>query len=302
MSLPNPLTRVVGACLCDARKRRMMQPEQSAEALGIDVPSLLALEEGSDLISPTALTTLTGLYRLADNALHRLLVQHLGRAGVVRDQEPGHAERFAACADSADLIRWQSTVFLPGPLQTPAYALAVGEGPLSRPGAPREATGSVVYLVDERVIQRAGGGARLMAEQLDHLLHLEGTGTDIRIVPGTGPVPQPAGHLVELHLPGGPVWARPGPDRVDYCGSTGFANAITVSFAATDPASSRDALHRAADAHRALAGTPRRVAGHGGGPPVPVDRPPTRTGPPSGSPVGTSTVRHVTTRDEGGAL
>ncbi|MFF2227002.1 Scr1 family TA system antitoxin-like transcriptional regulator [Streptomyces globisporus] len=259
MSPANPVTLVVGACLRDARRRRMMLPEQSADALRIDVPSLLALEEGRRRISPTTLTTLTDLYRSTDTdagALRRLLAQHLGRSGVVRDQEEGHAERFAACADSADIIRWQSTVLLPGPLQTPAYALAVGEAPLTRPGAPREATGSVVYLVDERVIQRAGESARLMAEQLDHLLHLEGTGTDIRIVPGTGPVPQPAGHLVELHLPGGPVWARPGPDRVDYCGSTGFANAITASFAATDPASSRDALHRAADAHRALV-TPR---------------------------------------------
>ncbi|MFJ5734021.1 Scr1 family TA system antitoxin-like transcriptional regulator [Streptomyces microflavus] len=259
MSLPNPVTFVVGACLRDERERRMMLPEQSAEALGIDVASLLALEEGSDLISPRALGTLAGLYRSNGDALRRLLVEHLGRAGVVRDQEAGHAERFAACTDSSDLIRWQSTVFLPGPLQTLAYALAVGEAPLSRPGAPREATGSVLYLVDERVIQRAAESARLMAEQLDHLLHLEGTGTDIRIVPGTGPVPQPAGHLVELHLPGGPVWARPGPGGVDYCGSTGFANAITASFAATDPASSREALQRAADAHRALAGTPRQA-------------------------------------------
>ncbi|MEU0100409.1 Scr1 family TA system antitoxin-like transcriptional regulator [Streptomyces sp. NPDC006267] len=254
MSLSNPVTRVVGACLRDARERRMILPEQGAEALGIDLPSLIALEEGHRRVSPAALDALTDLYRCTGtDALRQLLAQRLDRADVVRDQEPGHARRFGACADSASLTRWQSTVLLPGPLQTPHYALSVGEAPVTRPGAPRDVTGSVVYLVDERVIQRGSDSARLMAEQLDHLLRLLDSGTDIRIVPGTRPVPQPAGHLVELHLPGGPVWVRPGPDRVDYCGTSGFASAITASFAATDEASSRAALERAANAHRALA-------------------------------------------------
>ncbi|MFI1226212.1 MULTISPECIES: Scr1 family TA system antitoxin-like transcriptional regulator [unclassified Streptomyces] len=236
----------------------MMLPEQAAEALELNLPALLALEEGTDLISPTALETLTALYRSPDGAaLRRLLVRHLGHAeAVVRDQEPGHARRFAACAASAGLIRWQSTVTLPGPLQTADYARAVGERSATRPGAPRAATGSAVYLVDERVIQRGSESARLMAEQLDHLLHLLDSGTDIRIVPGTRPVPQPVGHLVELHLPGGPVWARPGPDRVHYYGTSGFAAAITASLDTTDTTSSRDALRRAADAHRSLAAEP----------------------------------------------
>ncbi|MFE7448199.1 Scr1 family TA system antitoxin-like transcriptional regulator [Streptomyces griseus] len=258
MSLPVPVTGVVGACLRDARERRMVLPEQAADTLSIGLPALLALEEGASLISPAALETLTGLYRSPDDAaLRLLLVRHFGRDGaVVRDREPGHARRFAACADSAHLIRWQSTVILPGPLQTPHYARAVGERPVPRTGAPRATSGSAVYLVDERVIQRGGESARLMARQLDHLQHLLDSGTDIRIAPGTRPLPQPAGHLVELHLPGGPLWARPGPGHVDYFGTSGFAAAITASLDTTDTAYTRDALKRAAHAHHALAPEP----------------------------------------------
>ncbi|MFD8727695.1 Scr1 family TA system antitoxin-like transcriptional regulator [Streptomyces sp. NPDC059611] len=252
----------------------MMLPEQSADALGIDVPALLAIEEGHRRIKPDALDTLADLYRYAGTqALRRLLAQHLDHAGVVRDQEPGHAERLAACVDSATGVRWQSTVFLPGPLQTPAYAQAVGEVPVTRPGAPRQPGGSAVYLVDERVIQRSSDDAALMAEQLERLLSLLDSGTDIRVLPATGSVPQPAGHLVELHLPGGPVWARPGPDRVDYCATLGFAEAITNSLTGTDPGFSSEALSRAAAAHRALAPSPRRAPSLSGNPPPPAGRP-----------------------------
>ncbi|MYT82389.1 hypothetical protein YW3DRAFT_05773 [Streptomyces sp. MnatMP-M77] len=235
MSLPVPVTGVVGACLRDARERRIMLPEQAADALDISLPALLALEEGTSLISPAALETLTGLYRSPDgSALHLLLVRHFGRDGaVVRDGGTGHARRFAACADSAHLIRWQSTAILPGPLQTPHYARAVGESPVPRKGAPRATN-----------------------RQLDHLQHLLDSGTDVRIVPGTRPLPQPAGHLVELHLPGGPFWARPGPGHVDYFGTSGFAAAITASLDTTDTAYTRDALKRAAHAHHALAAEP----------------------------------------------
>ncbi|MFE8910901.1 Scr1 family TA system antitoxin-like transcriptional regulator [Streptomyces globisporus] len=272
MKLSSPGTRVVGACLRDARERRMMLPEQGADALGIDVPALLAIEEGRRRVSPTALDTLTGLYRYTGTqALRRLLAQHLDHAGVVRDQERGHGERLAACVDSASGVRWQSTVVLPGPLQTPAYARAVGEVPVTRPGAPRQPTGSAVYLVDERVIQRGSDEAGLMAEQLEHLLHLLDSGTDIRVLPGTCPVPQPAGHLVELHLPGGAVWARPGPDRVDYCATHGFAEVITNSLAGTDRGFSSEALSRAAAAHRALAPSFRRAPSLSGNPSTPAD-------------------------------
>lgn len=256
MSLSNPVTRVVGACLHDARERRMMLPEQSAEALGIDLPSLSALERGDRRVTSRDLDTLTGLYRCADadsEALRRLLALPPNGNGVVLDKEPGHARRFGACVDSASSVRWQSTDFLPAPLQTPHYALAVGEAPLARPGAPRDPAAPAVYVVDERVIQRGGKTAALMAEQVDHLLHLLDGGTDLCIVPGTSPFTQPPGHLVELHLPGGTVWARPGPGGVGYCDSSTFADTITASLDATTPDFTREALQRAATAHHALA-------------------------------------------------
>ncbi|MFG3429483.1 Scr1 family TA system antitoxin-like transcriptional regulator [Streptomyces californicus] len=242
---------MVGACLRDARERRMMWPEQSADALGITVLAVLALEEGTRRATPHDFDVLAGLYRCPGTpALRRLLDQPLDAHGVLRDREAGHARRFGACVDSAGHLRWQSTTLLPGPLQTPHYALAVAETPADRPGAPQTPPGSAQYVLDERVIQRGGETARLMAEQLGYLLQLVDTGTDIRIIPGTGPLTQPVGHLIELHLPGGTVWARPTEDGVAYSTSALFADTITASLARTSTAGTREALKRAASAHR----------------------------------------------------
>ncbi|MFI1189770.1 Scr1 family TA system antitoxin-like transcriptional regulator [Streptomyces californicus] len=244
------VTRVVGACLRDARERRMMWPEQSADALGITVLALLALEEGTRRATPHDFDVLTGLYRCPGTpALRRLLDQPPDTHGVLNDREPGHARRLGACVASAGHIRWQSTTLLPGPLQTPHYALAVAEPPANRPGAPQPPARSAQYVLDQRIIQRGSKTARLMAGQLHHLLQLADTGTDIRIIPGTGPLTQPAGHLIELHLPGGTVWARPTEGAVAYSTSALFADTITASLARTSTAGTREALKRAASAH-----------------------------------------------------
>ncbi|MFJ1662458.1 Scr1 family TA system antitoxin-like transcriptional regulator [Streptomyces anthocyanicus] len=252
-----PVSRVVGACLRDARERRMILPQQAAEALGVGPQMILALEDGRRRVRPRVLRTLARLYRYDDTtALQRLLAERPDFHGITRDAAPGHARRIAACTDSASRFRWQATTVLPAPLQTPAYARAVSEPSAARPGAPRPVTATPVFVLDTRVIQRGGDSARLMAEQLDHLLHLLKAGTDIRVVPESHGFLQPPGHLVEITLPGGRVLARPGGSWVDYCASTRLTAAIDTAVAATDPSSSRDALLRAAAAHHAYAGSP----------------------------------------------
>lgn len=115
-----------------------------------------------------------------------------------------------------------------------------------------------MFLLDERVIQRGGDSARLMAEQLDHLLDLQDRGIDIRVVPESHSIAQPCGHLVEIGLPGGWVLARPGPEWVDYRATDHVAAGLDDAMGATDPDYSREALHRAAASHHARAGFLRR--------------------------------------------
>ncbi|MFF4859962.1 Scr1 family TA system antitoxin-like transcriptional regulator [Streptomyces rubiginosohelvolus] len=254
MSRTTPVSRVVGACLRDARERRMILPDEAAAVLGIGPLALLALEEGRRRVSPRALELLSRLYQYGDGdtrALEQLLAERPDFNGIARDAAPGHARRLAACTSNASRIRWRSTTVLPAPLQTREYARALGEPSASRPGAPRPVTATTAFVLDARVIQRGGQTPRLMADQADHLLHLLEDGTDIRVVPESHGFLQPPGHLVEITLPAGRVLAQPGPSWVDYCATDRLSAAIDAALSATDPDSSRDILRRAAASHRA---------------------------------------------------
>ncbi|MFJ1954600.1 Scr1 family TA system antitoxin-like transcriptional regulator [Streptomyces microflavus] len=259
----------------------MILPEEPAELLGITPQGLLALEKGRSEISTGTLTELTGLYQCeADEpGLRRLLAQRPEWNGMTRDREPGHARRLAACTKSAGRVRWLSHEHLPAPLQTPHYAHAVAEPDANLPGAPGPPATHTVYVLDHRVLHHGGGTARLMAAQLDHLLHLTEQGTDIRVLPARPPRPQPAGHIVEITLPAGRVLARPAPEGVEYCRTLRFAAAIDTALGGTDRRSSREALYWAAASHHARAGTStahRAVPAH---PTRTTDEPPRTPGP-----------------------
>ncbi|MGW5927203.1 Scr1 family TA system antitoxin-like transcriptional regulator [Streptomyces anulatus] len=250
--LSTPVSRVVGACLLDARERRMMLPEQPAELLGIDPRTLLALEDGRLELSPVTLAELAALYRYGHaQELEQLLAERPDWRGIVRDRAPGHAQRLAACAQSSGRVRWLSTRYLPAPLQTRHYARAMGEPSPNGPGDPRPAVRNAVYVLDARVIHHGGATARLMAEQIDHLLRLLDGGTDIRITPQAPEAPQPLLHLVEIALPAGRLLACPDREGVDYCATNRLASRIDAALARTDPGSSREALIRAVDSLRA---------------------------------------------------
>ncbi|XMN04635.1 Scr1 family TA system antitoxin-like transcriptional regulator [Streptomyces griseobrunneus] len=252
-----PVTRVVGAYLRVVREQRMMLPEQPAEMLGVTPQALLALEEGRLEISTGTLVDLTGLYRCqADEpGLRRLLAQRPEWNGMTRDREPGHARRLAACTQGAARVCWLSYEHLPAPLQTPHYAQAVAEPDAYLPGGPTPPAASAVYVLDNRVLHHGSGTARLMASQLDHLLHLTEQGTDIRVLPSPLPRPHPAGHIVDITLPAGRVLARPAPEGVEYCRTLRFAATIDTALGSTDRRSSREAFGWAAASHHARAGT-----------------------------------------------
>ncbi|MFF8917404.1 Scr1 family TA system antitoxin-like transcriptional regulator [Streptomyces sp. NPDC015032] len=251
-----PTALVGGATLRDARERHMMLPEEPADLLGIGPDTVLAMESGSRAVSASAITALSRLYRCgADTRALQRLMAGAAEPETLRDGEPGHAPRLRACARQAASVRWLSTVRLPPPLQTRAYALAAEEHSTALRGAPLAPGGDTVYVLDSRVITCGSGTPSLMAEQLAHLMQLAGSGTVIRVVAEAHPIPQPPGHLVELTFPAGRVVAQPSEDGVTYHRSDGWSRTIDDAFKVTDPASSREALAQAAVLHRAGART-----------------------------------------------
>ncbi|MER5988711.1 Scr1 family TA system antitoxin-like transcriptional regulator [Streptomyces sp. NPDC001787] len=249
-STPHHAATVLGAILRDARRRRFMLREEPAALLGVSPDTVRAIEDGTHRVAPATIATLADLYRFGHAwALQRLLAFHTADDTEVRDDEPGHAHRLAACARQAGSVRWLSTLLLPPPVQTPHYAQAVAEHSTQLPGAPLPPPADTVYILDSRVIDRGSGTPAVMAEQLHHLLHLVDSGTEIRIVPADHPVPQPPGHLVEMTLPTGRVLARPGPDWVDYHRPGTWSARIDDAFHTTDPPSSLALLEQAARQH-----------------------------------------------------
>ncbi|MEE1736484.1 Scr1 family TA system antitoxin-like transcriptional regulator [Streptomyces sp. BE147] len=249
-STPHHAAAVLGAILSDARRRRFMLREEPAVLLGVSPDTVAAIEDGTHRIGPAAIATLTALYRFEPAwALQRLLAFRTADNTAVRDDEPGHAARLAACARQAARVRWLSTLLLPPPVQTPHYAQAVAEHSALLPGAPQLPPADTVYILDSHVIDRGSGTPAVMAEQLNHLLRMVDRGTEIRIVPPDHPFPQPPGHLVEMALPTGHVLARPGPDWVDYHRPGTWSARIDDAFHTTDPPSSRALLEQAARQH-----------------------------------------------------
>ncbi|MGW1411885.1 Scr1 family TA system antitoxin-like transcriptional regulator [Streptomyces sp. NPDC002403] len=257
MTTPEPAVQAVGAILRDARERRMMLPEQLAELLGVTPSTVLALESGRHRISTADLMELTRLYRCDQDLtpLRGLLTLSAARGEVVRDDGPGHARRMAACVRQARSVRWLSTVLVPAPLQTSDYARAVAEHAEAPSGAAVSPVACPLYVLDVRVIRRGSGTPRLMAEQVEHLLHLAESGTAIRVVGEECPMPQPPGHLVEMDLPAGRIVARPSGCGVGYHRGDPLAAHIDAALTGSGHGSSIEALKHAAASHRALAGT-----------------------------------------------
>ncbi|MFE7331564.1 Scr1 family TA system antitoxin-like transcriptional regulator [Streptomyces sp. NPDC057565] len=247
----HPVARVVGGNLRDARKRRFILPEEAAELLSVSVETLLAMEAGHSRITSKDLHRLCHLYRCPDDAKALRTLAHTPAAqtrhdavevGTVRDSAPGHHGRLAGCARQAREVRWLSTALIPPPLQTAAYARAVGCPPSALPGAPLPSSQTVCVL-DERILHTHHVSPEVMAQQLRYLLDLEGD--QVRVVPGRIAAPQ--GHLVELRMAAGLAFARPEHDGVVYLPPNGRLSALVSGmWDLTTSAATRELLLYAA--------------------------------------------------------
>jgi transcriptional regulator with XRE-family HTH domain len=192
---PTLLKMLVGVQLAGIREDAGLAQEQAARAVGFSPAKLSRIEAGKGRRPPTEgdVRTLLDYYKTEDYEAS-VLLQLLRRAG-----EPGWWQRFdkrlmpewfdrlVGLQEAADSIRTFEIQYVPGLLQTPAYARAVVERGL--PSAPSREVSRRVELrtkrgellqrpdapqlwaiIDESVLLRVLGSREVMREQLDHLV------------------------------------------------------------------------------------------------------------------------------------
>jgi transcriptional regulator with XRE-family HTH domain len=194
---PTLLKLLVGVQLAGFREDAGLAQEQAARKLGFSAAKLSRIESGKGRRPPSEadVQALLTLYR-TDTYEAAVLLRLLRRAG-----EPGWWQRYdkrlmpewfdrlVGLQEAAAAIRTFEIQYVPGLLQTPAYARAVVQRGLPtapenevrrrvelrmrraellrRPEAPQ-----VWVIIDESVLLRVLGGAEVMREQLEHLLRM----------------------------------------------------------------------------------------------------------------------------------
>lgn len=194
---PTLLKMLVGVQLAGMREDTGRAQEQAARAAGFSPAKLSRIESGKGRRAPAEadVRTLLDLYEVPGPEAD-LLLQLLRRAG-----EPGWWQRYdkrlmpewfdrlVGLQEAATAIRTYELQYVPGLLQTPAYARAVVERGLPR-ATSREVERRVELrmrrtqllhradspqlwaIVDESVLLRVLGDRAVMREQLAHLLDM----------------------------------------------------------------------------------------------------------------------------------
>ncbi|MEU8588915.1 helix-turn-helix transcriptional regulator [Streptomyces sp. NPDC048664] len=191
---PTLLKMLVGVQLSGIREDAGLAQEQAARSVGFSAAKLSRIESGKGRKPPTEadVRALLDLYG-TDAYEASVLLQLLRRAG-----EPGWWQRYdkrlmpewfdrlVGLQEAAAAIRTFEIQYVPGLLQTPAYARAVVERGLPTASAAeverrvdlrlrrrellsREDAPQLWAVVDESVLLRMLGGPEVMREQLEHL-------------------------------------------------------------------------------------------------------------------------------------
>ncbi|MEU5765538.1 helix-turn-helix transcriptional regulator [Streptomyces asoensis] len=206
---PTLLKMLVGVQLAGIREDAGLSQDQAARSLGFSPAKLSRIEAGKGRKPPVeadvrALLSLYGTEEHETSVLIRLLRQ-AGEPGWWQRFDkrlmPEWFDRLVGLQEAATAIRTFEIQYVPGLLQTPAYARAVVERGLpsatsreverrvelrtrrtellKRPDAPR-----LWAVLDESVLLRVLGGREVMREQLDHLVEMAGLPhVTIQVVP-----------------------------------------------------------------------------------------------------------------------
>jgi transcriptional regulator with XRE-family HTH domain len=186
---PTVRRRELGALLRALRQQRNLTVEQVAASLLCSSSKVSRMETGHGVATPRDVRDLCDLYEVTDEAERNRMMQ-LARDGKQQGWWQSYDLDFSTYvgleAEAIAIRRYQSTI-VPGLLQTPDYARAVHEADIPRLEPARidelvevrmtrqrllaENPALRFWVVlDEAVLHRAVGGARVMGAQLDRLI------------------------------------------------------------------------------------------------------------------------------------
>ncbi|MFD5871600.1 helix-turn-helix domain-containing protein [Streptomyces sp. NPDC060322] len=194
---PTALRLVLGAQLRRMRGEAGITPDVAADRIRCSTAKISRMETGHSPCKERDAADLLALYGVTDDARTAEfidLVRRSGRRGWWRnyaDVLPDWFEPLVGLEEAAASIRTYEGHYVPGLLQTADYAHAVVRSGhsleseeitrrrvelrirrqelLKRPDAPK-----LWVLLDEAVLMRPTGGARVMGDQLAHLLEMTG--------------------------------------------------------------------------------------------------------------------------------
>jgi len=202
---PSMQRRRLKTALRQAREGAGFTQTQAAEQLDWSLSKLIRIEAGAVGVSVTDLKAMLALYRITDTGEVQRLTES---ARASKGQSPWRKYRsiispqfaqYLDQEDSATSIRIFHPFLIPGLLQTPDYAASLagsyqeaGQGHrlieirmkrqdrlFDQPGAPK-----LTFALNEEALYRWIGGARVMRQQLQHLLDMNAQpNASIRVVP-----------------------------------------------------------------------------------------------------------------------
>jgi transcriptional regulator with XRE-family HTH domain len=227
---PTIARRRLSMALRAARDGAGQTQERVAEALDWSVSKMIRIENGKVKATVTDVKALLDLYGVTDTSqvaelvdLARATRQKSWLGGDLREQlPPAYADYVALEADASTLSFFQP-VFLPGLLQTPAYAQQMSITPI-----PEELTAEarevrvavrrlrqdhllkgahrpkIDAIIDESALRRVAGTAQIMREQMLYLLRL---GNDplitLRVFPFSAGVTMVTSPFIVVGFPAG---------------------------------------------------------------------------------------------------
>ncbi len=228
INTPTAARRRLRLALRKARDGRGLTQEQVAASMDWSLSKVIRIESGTVGISTNDLRALLRLYEVRDDAEAREFLE-LARAArrrgwwtQFRDAIPPSFMEYIGLEADASVHRYYQSYWVPGLLQTRAYARAmvIGTAPhevdedqvvsmvevrMKRQEAvlDRPDPAEIVAYLDESVIRRLIGGPAVMREQLIHLVTVaRRPNTTIRMLPfAAGPHPAMAGAVLIMEFP-----------------------------------------------------------------------------------------------------
>ena len=201
---PTVLRILLGTQLRRLREARGVTAHDAAVAIRGSESKISRIELGRNAVREVDIADLLNLYGITDRAEREQILSLAARANQpgwwhnYQDVLPSWFQAYVGLEEAAESIRSYDIQFVPGLLQTEAYAncvLALGEfSPeeterlvfLRKERQKRFASGSLrlTAIIDEMALRRTVGGAGVMRGQFEHLLSLAGRpGFNLQVTP-----------------------------------------------------------------------------------------------------------------------